>query len=266
MRGKTIVCTGLALAAVGALPLRAEKLSKEFRAAFEQAYAPRTTWAVVVQKGIPTTSIYGTEGNQSMAHYSIDIVDGSWKTSAGLLDTDQQAVDFLSVGEILDLDSISYKDNRMDIRMVSTEAHQVTRGGWLLSDRKPEPVATNFKFFLPFPKERLLTAADMPEVTAYIEKFVRVFPDKDSARAFAARLLTGQADTAQRPASSAPAATGSATATTSKKEIQAGMTPLQVIEILGRPEKELTFGNTVKWTYPDLTVIFEDGRVKEVRF
>ena len=44
------------------------------------------------------------------------------------------------------------------------------------------------------------------------------------------------------------------------------MTPLQVMDILGRPEKELTFEEVTRWTYPDLVVIFEKGRVKEVRF
>jgi hypothetical protein len=39
-----------------------------------------------------------------------------------------------------------------------------------------------------------------------------------------------------------------------------------VLDVLGRPQKELTFQNTNRWTYPDLTVIFENGKVKEVRF
>ena len=29
---------------------------------------------------------------------------------------------------------------------------------------------------------------------------------------------------------------------------------------------ELVFGERTRWTYPDLTVIFENGKVKEVRF
>jgi hypothetical protein len=39
-----------------------------------------------------------------------------------------------------------------------------------------------------------------------------------------------------------------------------------VIEVLGKPQKEVAFQTQSKWTYPDLTVIFENGRVKEVRF
>ena len=143
---------GVAVLLACASGASAEKLSKDFRLAFEGQFPPQRSFAVVVEKGIPTTSIYGVQGNQSAAHYSIDVIGGNWKTSGGLLDTDQQAVDFLNVGEIMQLDSISFKDNRVDLRMVSTEAHQVTRGDWL-SSRRPEPVATYFKFFLPFSRQ-----------------------------------------------------------------------------------------------------------------
>ena len=44
------------------------------------------------------------------------------------------------------------------------------------------------------------------------------------------------------------------------------MTSLEVIDILGKPKSETSFQSQSKWTYPDLTVIFENGRVKEVRF
>jgi Zn-dependent protease with chaperone function len=51
-----------------------------------------------------------------------------------------------------------------------------------------------------------------------------------------------------------------------RDEIRRGMTPAQVREILGRPKHELSFGDRLRWRYEDVTVIFEDGRVKEVRF
>ena len=60
--------------------------------------------------------------------------------------------------------------------------------------------------------------------------------------------------------------TTTAAATTTKKDIKVGMTPLEVIDALGKPQKEVNFENKSRWTYPDLTVIFENGRVKEVRF
>ena len=51
-----------------------------------------------------------------------------------------------------------------------------------------------------------------------------------------------------------------------KADLKPGMTPLEVMDTLGKPDREVAFGNTVKWTYPDLTVIFENGRLKEVKF
>jgi hypothetical protein len=189
MRARLFLVAGLGLAGAGTL--RAEKLPSEFRAAFEQKFWARKTYAVVMQKGIPTTSIYGVKGDSQNAHYSVDIVDGNWRTSEGLLDFDQVAADYLALGEVMELTSVSYKDNRVDLSLVSVESKKVSRGA------KPAAV----------------------------------------------------------PAGG-----------TVSREIKPGMTALEVIDILGRPQKEVTFQNTTRWTYPDLTVIFENGKVKEVRF
>ncbi len=48
-------------------------------------------------------------------------------------------------------------------------------------------------------------------------------------------------------------------------EVHPGMSPDEVRRILGRPSEELVFGDKTRWTYPDRTVIFENGKVKEVR-
>jgi hypothetical protein len=39
----------------------------------------------------------------------------------------------------------------------------------------------------------------------------------------------------------------------------------EVRRLLGRPSEELVFGEKTRWTYPDRTVIFENGKVTEVR-
>jgi hypothetical protein len=251
-----------------ASPSWAAKLPNDFRVALERSFTPQRSYGVVTQKGVPTTSIYGINGDSTGAHFSIDVIDGEWRQSQGLLDFDQQAVDFLSLGEIVELASISYKDNRVDLRVVSMELHQVSRGDWLSTNRKPEPVATNFKFFLPFPESRVLTPEDLPAVKSYIGSYLKFFPDRDGARAYSARLMAGldEAAPAVSPAARPSASVTAAPSAPSKREVKTGMTALQVIEVLGKPEKEVTFENSSKWTYPDLTVIFENGRVKEVRF
>jgi hypothetical protein len=53
---------------------------------------------------------------------------------------------------------------------------------------------------------------------------------------------------------------------TAKRDLKVGMTPLEVMDALGRPQSETTFDKITRWTYPDLTVIFENGRLKEVKF
>lgn len=244
-------------------PLHAEKLPADFRAAFETKFRKGFTYAVVTQPGVPTTSIYGVDGKSSgTAHFSIDVVNGQWKQSEGLLDFDQTAADFLNHGEVMELSSISFKDNRVDLRMTSVEAHKVTRGG-LFKTAQREPVATNFKFFFPFV---VTGAADVSKAMDYIGNYLRVFTSEGEARAYGARLLSGAAE--PRTASTAPrkTTTGASATATTKKEIKAGMTALEVMEVLGKPEKEVSFENKSRWTYPDLTVVFENGRVKEVKF
>lgn len=266
MKTRVLVLSGVALALASAQVSAAEKLSPAFRAAFERSFRTGRTFAVVVQEGVPTTSVYGVDGkSSSTAHFSVDVVDGRWKTSQGILDFDQTAADYLNKGEVMEVNAISYKENRVDLRMVSVEAHKVTRGS-LFKTNKREPVATNFKFFFPFPA---LDDKDVPKAIEYIGTYLRAFPTEQEARSFAGRVVAGEEG--RRPAS-APvrtSTTGGGTTsgtTTTKKEIKVGMTPLDVINVLGKPDREVTFENKTRWNYPDLTVLFENGRVKEVKF
>ena len=248
----------------------ADKISKEFRVEFERTFRPKSTYAVVVQSGIPTVSVYGTDPCKRDQfpnhHFSVDIVDGKWSISQGLLDVDQKMMDTLKAGEIMELNRISYHDNRIEMRFVSLEAHKFTCGFWKLKTDSRDPVGTYFKFFLPFDKSRSVGPDDITEVMRSIEPMLRVFPNESAARAYSARMLSRRPGEDARPAPRPVAEPASAPRSSEKREIKVGMTPLLVIDILGKPQKEVTFENTTKWTYPDLTVIFESGRVKEVRF
>ena len=266
MKTRALLLSGVAVLSLSSGPVSAgEKLSPSFRAAFERSFRTGRTFAVVLQEGVPTTSVYGVDGkSSSTAHYSVDVIDGRWKTSQGILDFDQTAVDYLNKGEVMEVNSISYKENRVDLRMVSVEAHKVTRGS-LFKTNQREPVATNFKFFFPFPA---LDDKDVPKAIEYIGLYLRAFGGEQEARSFASRVVAGEEG--RRP-SSAPARTsttggGTTSGPTPKKEIKVGMTPLDVINVFGKPDREVTFENKTRWTYPDLTVIFENGRVKEVKF
>jgi hypothetical protein len=146
------------------------------------------------------------------------------------------------------------------------EAHKVTRGS-LFKTNQREPVATNFKFFLPFPA---LDDKDVSRALEYIGLYLRAFGSEQEARSFASRVVAGEEGRHPARAPARTSVTGggatSAATTTTKKEIKVGMTPLDVINVFGKPDREVAFENKTRWTYPDLTVIFENGRVKEVKF
>ncbi len=242
-----------------ALPASAEKIPPEFRSAFEGKVRANHTYAVVVKKGVPTTSIYGTNGDQTEAFYSVDIKGGEWETSKGFLDLNQVAADTLVEGEVLEIVDVTFKDARIDLRTVSLEAHKVSRGSGFSQSTKREPVSTNFKFFFPFV---VRGPEDLPRTLEYVEAYLKLFPSEQTARAYAGQVLAGMA-----PAASAtPRASAAPPGGTVKREIKVGMTALEVIEVLGKPEREVSFETKTRWTYPDLTVIFENGRVKEVKF
>ena len=260
------IAAAMAAVAFTAVPARAEKVSPEFRSAFEGKVRKGASYAVVVQKSVPTTSIYGVKGDQTDAFYSVDIKGGEWQTSEGWLDLNQVSVDTLEPGEVMEVVDVTFKDARVDLRMVSLEAHKVTRGTGFSKSTKREPVSTNFKFFFPF---AVRTAQDLPTALEYVEAWVRLFPSESAARAFSGQILAGGAPApgrAAEPARAAGTAAPAAAPATTKKEIKAGMSMLEVIDILGKPQKEVAFESKTRWTYPDLTVLFVNGRVTQVQF
>jgi hypothetical protein len=72
----------------------------------------------------------------------------------------------------------------------------------------------------------------------------------------------GQALASTSPAPRPAGAPGSATRT----EIRKGMTVDEVRRALGEPQAEVVFGDKTRWTYRDLVVVFEAGKVVDVRF
>jgi hypothetical protein len=230
----------------------AAKIPSDFRAAFEQAYREEQTWAVVVRAGIPAMTVHGPRSSYNTGSYAIDVVDGAWKAAN---EFENVVTAHLARGEVMKLADIGYKDNRIDLRLVALEPRKVTRQTPTRIVDKLEPVATKFRFSLPFAPSKRLTAADLPAVQKYIEAYLRPFSSESAARTFASRL---------RPPATAEARP-SPGASPSRDLVKPGMTSAQVLEILGPPRKQITFASTARWTYSDVTVILEDGRVKEVR-
>lgn len=72
-----------------------------------------------------------------------------------------------------------------------------------------------------------------------------------------------------QPAPPAPAAQPAAPAAPAKSEeasITLGMTPEEVLKAMGEPEKKVTFGKRSLWNYRGMQVVFEDGKVTDVKF
>ena len=76
----------------------------------------------------------------------------------------------------------------------------------------------------------------------------------------ASAMAGAQAAPGRPAASPAPVSGGE------KREIKPGMTFDEVRAAFGAPANEVVFGGKAKWTFPDLTVIFEDGKVSDVKF
>ena len=68
------------------------------------------------------------------------------------------------------------------------------------------------------------------------------------------------------PASPAVAPASAARTGSKRTEIKPGMTSDEVRRALGEPEAEVVFGEKTRWTYPGMTVVFVQGRVKDVQF
>jgi hypothetical protein len=71
---------------------------------------------------------------------------------------------------------------------------------------------------------------------------------------------------AAEPASPPAASAASSTASGRSRDIARGMRTSEVRRLLGRPSRERRDEDLLEWTYPDCTVVFEKGRVAEVRF
>ncbi len=79
-----------------------------------------------------------------------------------------------------------------------------------------------------------------------------------------AQAMGSAAGGAARPAG--PSALAPAPAGAARKEIAPGMSFDQVRGIFGNPTGEVVFGNKARWSFADMTVVFEDGKVTEVKF
>jgi len=65
---------------------------------------------------------------------------------------------------------------------------------------------------------------------------------------------------------SAPPPSPDSSAQTGEATIHPGMTPDQVIKALGEPQKKVNFDTRSQWTYKGMQVVFDKGKVTDVKF
>jgi hypothetical protein len=74
------------------------------------------------------------------------------------------------------------------------------------------------------------------------------------------------ADVPSEPSETTRALAPSSASAGGSKEIKPGMTEAQVRSLLGDPSDQVSFSGKVKWTYPEMSIVFEGGKVKDVKF
>jgi hypothetical protein len=127
--------------------------------------------------------------------------------------------------------------------------------------RKRVTLSTEAKFHLPW-KPRDLGEADVPAVLEVLHPFLE--PAKEPLRKLDAEEEGGAP---LAPADDLEDAEDERDAELDRgPEIEPGMTMDDVEDLLGPPARAVTFGARTRWTYPDCVVVFEDGKVVEVRF
>lgn len=97
-----------------------------------------------------------------------------------------------------------------------------------------------------------LAAGDM---ASSIDKWVK----QNSAKLMERRGLPASSAAVAPAAAAAPAATQDAT-------IAPGMTEADVLKAMGAPEKKVSFGGKAQWSYRGMQVVFDGGKVVDVKF
>jgi hypothetical protein len=260
-----------------------------FRAEVNKSF-PKRSVTVIVKEKLPTTSVLGFNGEHTDAYASVDIgADSSWKLSEDRSSSYQRPLDTLSLGEVMRLVDVTYKENRLDLRLVSLDTHKIGRGKGIFRQYSQEEVSTNLRFAIAH--EDL---SDPSAVIQRVESYLRPFPAESEARAFGKALVpsspspepspsapTASAEPAPTPTLAppqlpptpsaptdlaAPAQPASGGPHSVKKQIHQGMTFDEVRAELGEPDQEVVFEKKVRWSYPGMTVIFQAGKVVDVRF
>lgn len=104
-------------------------------------------------------------------------------------------------------------------------------------------------------------AAD--NIAGQVERWAK----QNYSRLIARRTTGGDVpDTSSSARSSTPPPPSDPPTETAEANIQPGMTADQVNRALGEPQKKVNFGTKSLWTYKGMQIVFESGKVTDVKF
>jgi hypothetical protein len=179
--------------------------------------------------------------------------------------------------------SLEDQADRVGLRYAYEAGYDVTKGPrlWQRFARKYGEPGKIKSFFFSDHSQSTARAANLERELAlnYPDGRKQAGRSKSATRVASGRSIpptpAGQSGSATSASSTDFLASPSKTATTgpsspppsrNRKEIRVGMTSSEVETLLGPPQAEIAFGTKTRWTYTDLTVTFEAGRVRDVRF
>jgi hypothetical protein len=293
LRLRVLACAmPLAAAATAA---SAARVTDPFKAAFERELGVGRH--AIVKRPLPASSADGEPGYRH-DYFSVDVKEralakaGTW--TAQHLDAE------IPAGTRVAVTRVRYEDDRIELTVRTLDRHEAhvqtfeeletfvevspppgtyTKGA-SPAPRHPGPLyrrevktvagdkvrkrvtlATEAKFHLPW-TPRDLAASDVPAVLEVLRPFLE--PATEPLRKLDAAAAE---DEPLRPADDLEDAEGEPGEDLDRgPEIEPGMGMDDVTDLLGRPSRAVTYRARTRWTYPDCVVIFEDGKVVEVKF
>ena len=143
-------------------------------------------------------------------------------------------------GTILAIYDLKIRDDRIELFCRTVNPHAIERGVGAFKDTYYENVSTKLRFFF---NRSVMDSSNVTTVFSTIDEWVKPFDSYDEA-----------------------IKVGNTVSGAFVKEIKLGMTFAEVESIFGVPQKKATLGNKVIYKYSDMTVVFVDGKVADVKF
>ncbi|MGE5361745.1 MAG: hypothetical protein ACM3NQ_22230 [Bacteroidales bacterium] len=154
------------------------------RLAFERAYPPGQTYAVVVRSDLPTVAINGARGRErGKAKLTLEIADTGWKQAGSI--GREPATGKLLLGEVMKVEEVDFGANDIEMRLQSVQAHEIVRDPSKPENNRREPVVTVLK---------VARTAGMRELMRSVDGYVRLFAALEQAQAYAGTVGQPQPD------------------------------------------------------------------------